>query len=188
MATSPSDSDNQNVRAWLDRLQTSVGQAGGTVGPDAFKSLRGGLPATSDDDSDNEDTQDMDRTQADDDDHTVGAGEDLRQLEDKPFSLPDSHVPLGLIANLSLSNTKTKSTKRDQKDLAAAEENLDDDDVGVANETYFMPGPATDLKIRATLIEQHSPPDILVHGLVTPEDVDKLFDLFYKYINVGIVI
>jgi len=38
-------------------------------------------------------------------------------------------------------------------------------------------GPATDLDIRATLIEQHSPPDILVHGLVTPDDVDKLFDM-----------
>lgn len=48
---------------------------------------------------------------------------------------------------------------------------------GVANETFFMPGPATDLSIRAMLIEQHSPPEILVHGLVAPEDVDKLFDM-----------
>ncbi len=38
-------------------------------------------------------------------------------------------------------------------------------------------GPAYDLNIRANLIEQHSPPDILVHGLVTPEDVDKLFEM-----------
>jgi hypothetical protein len=40
-----------------------------------------------------------------------------------------------------------------------------------------MPGPATDLNMRAMLIEQHSPPEILVHGLVAPEDVDKLFDM-----------
>jgi len=46
-----------------------------------------------------------------------------------------------------------------------------------------VPGPATDLGIRATLIEQHSPPEILVHGLVAPEDVDKLFDIFYNRVN-----
>lgn len=41
-----------------------------------------------------------------------------------------------------------------------------------------MLGPATDLDIRAMLIEQHSPPEILVHGLVTPDDVDKLFEMY----------
>ena len=39
-------------------------------------------------------------------------------------------------------------------------------------------GPATDLGIRASLIEQHSPPEILVHGLVKPEDVDNLFQMW----------
>ena len=38
-------------------------------------------------------------------------------------------------------------------------------------------GPATDLGMRASLIERHSAPEILVHGLVTPDDVDKLFDM-----------
>jgi len=28
------------------------------------------------------------------------------------------------------------------------------------------------------LIEQHSPPEILVHGLVNPDDVQKLFDMY----------
>jgi hypothetical protein len=44
-------------------------------------------------------------------------------------------------------------------------------------------GPATDLGIRATLIEQHSAPEILVHGLVKPEDVEKLFQIFYERVN-----
>ena len=48
---------------------------------------------------------------------------------------------------------------------------------GVANDGYFLPGPAQNLELRATLIEKNSPPDILVHGLITPEDVDKLFDM-----------
>jgi hypothetical protein len=48
---------------------------------------------------------------------------------------------------------------------------------GVANAAYFEPGPATDLGKRAHLIEQHSPPEILIHGLVVPEDVEKLFEM-----------
>lgn len=43
---------------------------------------------------------------------------------------------------------------------------------------FFPSGPATDLGIRATLIEQHSAPEILVHGLVKPEDVEKLFEMY----------
>lgn len=49
---------------------------------------------------------------------------------------------------------------------------------GVANETYFMPGPATDLGVRKQLIERHSPPEILVHGLVNAEDVENLFKMY----------
>lgn len=48
-------------------------------------------------------------------------------------------------------------------------------------------GPAFDLSIRASLIENHSPPEILVHGLVTPDDVDHLFEMsatFYHAIDV----
>ena len=43
--------------------------------------------------------------------------------------------------------------------------------------TYLLKGPATDLDARAMLIEQHSPPEIVLHGLVTPEDVDRLFEM-----------
>lgn len=38
-------------------------------------------------------------------------------------------------------------------------------------------GPASDLKIRAEIIEKDTPPEIVVHGLVTPDDVDKLFEM-----------
>ncbi|KAL0567880.1 hypothetical protein V5O48_014114 [Marasmius crinis-equi] len=53
----------------------------------------------------------------------------------------------------------------------------------VANETYFLPGPAINLDIRATLIEQHGPPEILAHGLVTPDDVERLFEIFCTRVN-----
>ena len=48
-----------------------------------------------------------------------------------------------------------------------------------------MPGPATDLGVRKQLIERHSPPEILVHGLVNAEDVENLFKIFYEQVNVG---
>ncbi|KAH6902605.1 hypothetical protein BKA70DRAFT_1388205 [Coprinopsis sp. MPI-PUGE-AT-0042] len=62
------------------------------------------------------------------------------------LSLPDAHVPLGLIANLSLSNTPKPKHSDDAKHASAlAEDDFNDDNV------------------------------ILVHGLVTPSDVKKLF-------------
>ncbi|TFK51353.1 hypothetical protein OE88DRAFT_1659301 [Heliocybe sulcata] len=172
MATSPSDKNNQDVIAWLDRLQESVRTAGGKGGPAAFSlASRQGEEQVSDSDDDHEES--LQQPQEDDDDATA------------PATLPDTAVPLGLIADLSLSNTtkKTKSKSKTHLTAKEREEALDDDNVGVANETYFMPGPASDLTIRATLIEQHSPPEILVHGLVTPQDVEKLFDIFYTKIN-----
>ncbi|KAJ7140810.1 hypothetical protein C8R44DRAFT_846820 [Mycena epipterygia] len=54
---------------------------------------------------------------------------------------------------------------------------LDDNKVGVVNTAYFMPRPGTDLGMRAQLIEQRNPPEILIHGLVVPENVDKLFEI-----------
>jgi hypothetical protein len=193
MATSPSDHNNPNIITWLDRLQQSVRAAGPKAGPTAFKLDSRPENIDSDNDSDSHDRV-----------HPAAAADapadsdDLQAAQEDAQNLPDAAVPLGLIANLSLSSNKKHSPKRQKKDPvedAVSSDNLDDDNVvrararvcsislltlvpqGVANETYFMPGPATDLGIRATLIEQHSPPEILVHGLVTPEDVDKLFDM-----------
>ena len=48
---------------------------------------------------------------------------------------------------------------------------------GVAAKDFFMPGPALNLSLRKSLIHKASPPDILVHKLVTPDNVEKLFDM-----------
>ena len=159
MATSPYDSNNKNVLDWLDRMETSVRMAGRSAGPSAYKDMRGGTTAIDDEDSGEEEshTQRFGPVPPDDDDQTVGDG-DHTVADEKLFSLPDSHVPLGLIANLSLDSNKGKKVRKDSKDIAGAEESLDDDDVvsssyfrnllleidyfakGVANETYFLPG------------------------------------------------
>lgn len=152
MATSPSDSSNRNVLAWLDRLKTSVQAAGSKGGPGAF-SLDGRFPLNGDrdDDSDQEEHVSAHRlTHAQryglapvdegDGDELEGGGEHHKNSggdEDAlQSSLPDSHVPLGLIANLSLSNNKKvrslKKNREEGKDLTAEaldEDNLDDDNV-----------------------------------------------------------
>ena len=122
-------------------------------------------------------------------------------------SLLDDSVPIGLLANLSISNRRAGrsghhhhhqqdrsrtgsahspggSAKGSAKDLES--DGDDDNNVGVANETYFMPGPATNLQERKMLIERHSPPEILVHGLVNAEDVEKLFEMWVLLISISL--
>jgi hypothetical protein len=222
MATSPSDHNNRNVLAWLDRLQSSVREAGQKAGPKAFFELRNldGVEEESDAESESKRTQvdlgigsgDKNVTTA----QNAGAGDEASQQEEEDklqSSLPEAHVPLGLIADLSLSNSKANRKKEGKVN----DDDLNDDNVvcglfisvfffclGVltvaigrgernilharfvlsrhweysSSHSIFSPGPATDLGIRATLIEQHSAPEILVHGLVKPEDVEKLFEMY----------
>lgn len=66
--------------------------------------------------------------------------------------IPDPTVPVGLFANLSLSATRRGARARAAAAAAQQHQGLlgpeganEDDDVGVANETYFMPGAWPDL-------------------------------------------
>ncbi|KAF7305162.1 hypothetical protein MKEN_01231400 [Mycena kentingensis (nom. inval.)] len=185
MATSPSDTSNRNIIDWLDRLQASVrSQAGqsleGMNSTATFAALARDSSATLQNTANPEMEASSD---AESSNHP-------EEVEDEPdgdsVSLPDASVPIGLLANLSLSSDKRKKrgTKAQAPDKAKEDEDdLDDDNVGVANAAYFRPGPSTDLSMRAQLIEQHSPPEILIHGLVVPEDVDRLFEIFYTRLN-----
>lgn len=184
MATAPSDSSNNNVLAWLDRLRISVQDAGGKAGPGAFTDVRfsGNGGDVDDEDDEDDEGEDHDRSGGrrlthaqriglvpvhEGNDCEVGEGNgdqgggggDDDALQS---SLPDSHVPLGLIANLSLSSNKKSKSKKHRMEAKLTdfdEENLDDDNVvgincfgprdialraslrqGVANATYFMPG------------------------------------------------
>jgi hypothetical protein len=143
MATSPSDQNNKNVLAWLDRLQASVKDAGGKAGPLAFKKARS--PSTAfvaddqQDDSDDEASGGRKLTHAQrfglvpveeiPEEDGEGVAADPDEVERARSALPDSHVPLGLIANLSLSNNpKVKSVKKDGKE-ELNDEDLNDDNV-----------------------------------------------------------
>ncbi|KAI0722050.1 hypothetical protein C8Q72DRAFT_859459 [Fomitopsis betulina] len=177
LATSPSDQNNRNVIAWLDRLEESVQAAGRSAGVEAFKIES--RPRASPGDGDESDEDGGDDTER----GTAHGDEDDDDVQAKLQSLPDATVPLGLLAHLSLDNPKSRKSKK-----RGNAEGSDNEEVGVANDAYFMPGPAYDLNIRASLIENHSPPEIIVHGLVTPDDVDKLFDIFYTRLNVHVTL
>ncbi|KAJ3922433.1 hypothetical protein F5877DRAFT_75326 [Lentinula edodes] len=141
MATSPSDSSNDNVLAWLDRLRTSVQDAGGKAGPMAFTDVcfSGNGGDMDDEDDEDDEGEDHDRSggrrlthaqrirlvpvhEGNDCEVGEGNGDQGGRGDDNALqsSLPDSHKH----------RMEAKLTDLD-------EENLDDDNVGVANATYF---------------------------------------------------
>ena len=88
-------------------------------------------------------------------------------------------------ASPSVTKTKDGNTPEDEnagKDGKGEGKGEDDEEdrgpVGIANASYFEAGPSSDLSKRMSLIDKTAPPDILVHGLVTPEDVEKLFQMY----------
>jgi hypothetical protein len=134
MATSPSDQNNRNVLAWLDRLQSSVRDAGNHKGPRAFLDLRNiDAEEESDGESESKRTQGQNQSQvqeAQTKENQSVATEDASQEEDKLQStLPESHVPIGLIADLSLSSSKANRKKDLAKDAHLNEDDLNDDNV-----------------------------------------------------------
>ncbi|KDN37751.1 hypothetical protein K437DRAFT_259683, partial [Tilletiaria anomala UBC 951] len=53
--------------------------------------------------------------------------------------------------------------------------------LGVANETYFKPGPMTILPLRQIIIERDFQVEILTQGIVSSEEVLDLFKIFFNY-------
>lgn len=121
LATSPSDQNNKNVIAWLDRLEHSVRTAGGSGGPSAF-----GLGSRGEQESANEEETESENEEQDEATERGSATGAVKVEEDeRNRGLPSSEVPLGLIAELALSSKprggKGKKTVKD--------DDTDDDNV-----------------------------------------------------------
>ncbi|EPQ52642.1 hypothetical protein GLOTRDRAFT_79762 [Gloeophyllum trabeum ATCC 11539] len=110
--------------------------------------------------------------------------------------MPPEAAPFGLMAKLSL-ETKRKGKKRnsdegpsspeEQRVLPVQEaEAIEETELGLANENFFRPSPAVDSKrvLADKQLAQAAP--ILARGIVTLEEVDKLFKLYYDYINLSV--
>lgn len=118
MATSPSDQNNRDIIAWLDKLQASVRSAGLAGGDRAFK-LESRTKNAEDSDPESGDGRE--------DDIEIIEPEDALPDPETMQSLPDAAVPLGLIADLSLSNNKAKAGSHNGD--VASTGTLDDDNV-----------------------------------------------------------
>jgi len=87
----------------------------------------------------------------------------------KLVTLPSEASPFGLIANLSLRHRKRRSSPGVENE----------NDVGVANEDFFRPSPTPD-PIRARMLsDQRQTPHILTRGIITPDEAEKLFRIFF---------
>ncbi|KAJ7711995.1 hypothetical protein B0H16DRAFT_1744612 [Mycena metata] len=182
MATSPSDSTNHNILAWLDRLQASV-RANSNDTPTATNfassaaaslSTAKNAPSAKSASFNNSTNPNFASNPAfEESDESEGGNERTARAH----------------ANLSLSNSRRE--RRNGEALTREDEldELDDDNVVRCGERGLLHArPSDRLGMRAQLIEQHSPPEILIHGLVVPEDVDKLFEIFYARVNPFIAI
>lgn len=130
----------------------------------------------------------------------------------KLHSLPLEEAPVGLLADLALTDLKEKEKERrrsrsrsksrsasgaggsDQSKGKSKEgdndggDDDDDDDgqLGVASRNYFQPGPAAKLGLRTIQIERRNIPEIMTSGLISPAEVDKLFKIFFEKLNVSL--
>ncbi|KAI9000635.1 hypothetical protein BD414DRAFT_8317 [Trametes punicea] len=95
---------------------------------------------------------------------------------DKLAILPNEAAPIGMLANLSLRASRSRRSSQ-SRSVSTTDEN----DYGVANEDYFRaasPGPD-----RPLMYAQHQTPYILRSGLVSPTEVEKLFKIYFDYMN-----
>ncbi|KAH8092166.1 hypothetical protein BXZ70DRAFT_898356 [Cristinia sonorae] len=98
--------------------------------------------------------------------------------------LPGAAAPAGVLAAAALESNRGKSPMRVSP---LPEEPEDSQDLkiegGIGSKSYFQPGPSANLDLRRLIIERQAAPDILLSGLVTYDDVEILFDLYFKWIN-----
>jgi len=143
------------VLDWLDRLQASVQTTGGKGGVAAFRPesrlppARAGagadIAAQADDDSESEQLQQRQDPFGLRGDDSAGGGADGDAdgaLDpDKIQALPDASVPLGLIASLSISNTKAKEQQQTKGGKGGGHDTGSDgdfDDDNVVSGEYFF--------------------------------------------------
>ncbi|KAJ7089899.1 hypothetical protein B0H15DRAFT_779840 [Mycena belliarum] len=93
----------------------------------------------------------------------------------KLATLPSEASPFGLMADLSL-----------KKSRVDCPEDTDTSALGVANLGYFRPAPTPDTRVIRSLGGGHSAPQILTQGLITLYEAEKLFDIYFKFMNVSV--
>ncbi|KAI0686308.1 hypothetical protein BC835DRAFT_1420504 [Cytidiella melzeri] len=99
--------------------------------------------------------------------------------------LPAAEAPSGLVAKTALeSRVGSPASAREHGSSEGSQiEAISVQEEGIGNLAYFEPGPSSNLDIRRLIVERQAAPDILLSGLITNEDVGKLFDIYWRWIN-----
>ncbi|TBU52135.1 hypothetical protein BD310DRAFT_832860 [Dichomitus squalens] len=90
-------------------------------------------------------------------------------------------APTGMMAAAALQTSRAATNAK--PDTASDSSGDSHRSKGVAGDEYFLPGPQANLQLRRLIVERQAAPDILLSGLVTPEDVTALFEIHFKWIN-----
>lgn len=115
-------------------------------------------------------------------------------------SILEVGAPTGIMAIAALQHMGKNA--KSVPDSASESSGSKESDAGVAGEAFFLPGeschglcssvgvqcsyllrrtspgPQANLQLRRLIVERQSPPDILLSGLVTPDDVTVLFEMY----------
>ncbi|KAJ7227114.1 hypothetical protein GGX14DRAFT_418213 [Mycena pura] len=93
---------------------------------------------------------------------------------EKLATLPSEASPFGLMADLSLKKGRAESPEHTAPAL------------GVANDDFFRSSPGPD-PMRSRPIGDHpAAPHILTRGLITPQEAEKLFDIYFQRMNLSV--
>lgn len=185
-----------DVQDWVAKARESVEASGGYIAP----TYRNSVEESDSDDSDSYGEADRDSEYSEQGDRFDEAPSNHDSPEDgnkdggkrkdteKLATVPSPVTPVGLMANLSL--RRSRLTK-------GANTEVENDGVGMARDDYFKagkfgaspsmtwsfnPAPATlDPNQRLADPEQHQHPHILTRGVVIPQEVDILFEMYVWY-------
>ncbi|KAI0694595.1 hypothetical protein BC835DRAFT_1274282 [Cytidiella melzeri] len=188
----------EDVMDWIAKARESIEAFGGYIsmgGPSATREMlaeEDGIDREIPLDEDAAEDDDVDVMVEADEDGEAGASGDegsvhtsRRSVSEAPSrkerlaTIPNPAVPLGLIANMSLG---TKSVRRKQSKSSMGGDDIADEDLGLANVNYFRPTPTFDRPI----VQDQQTPHILRTGLISVAEVEKLFDIYWKYMNLSV--
>ncbi|KAI0794903.1 hypothetical protein C8Q75DRAFT_803748 [Abortiporus biennis] len=163
---------HRDVLAWFERPQNKIKSCR------ELKSkvkLAGLQPDDEDNFSDDEDS-----------DTAGGSGSPAAEELDEPtvthrLTLPEASAPAGLLASTVI-HSRQRSVSVDPGSDEDEEVDMSTER-GVGSRTYFDPGPSSNPEMRRLIIERQAAPDILLCGLVSLDEVDELFTIYFRWIN-----
>jgi hypothetical protein len=107
-----------------------------------------------------------------------------KDATEKPVTIPNEAVPFGLLADLAYKNQRKRGS------VSEAEVEADEpgtETTGVANANFFRPSPGPD-PARTLATNPAQVPHILARGVITPDDAENLFTIFFDLVNPSVSI